>query len=201
MAGRLVERGLLGVLALSEVSEGGDEKASCKVRIPLLPSDRDIGFFRVKDGEDEGGAGTGLLLGVGGLQCRPRVDEGEAEVWDGVDTGEGDDLGGALQIVDILSTSWELNSSYLQVVDTGNLLLGEGEGADIDEVNLQIVDPRSLLLGVGNLQIGFLGSQSLQIVAAGRYMPGLWIKDTWKLSSRWIKASVSNPLAEAFSRK
>ena len=174
-------------------------KASCKVRIPLLPSDRDIGFFRVKDGEDEGEAGTGLLLGVGGLQCRPRVDEGEAEVWDGVEDGE--DESGALQIVDILSTSWELNSSYLQVVDTGNLLLGEGEGADIDEVNLQIVDPRSLLLGVGNLQIGFLGSQSLQIVAAGRYVPGLWIKDTWKLSSRWIKASVSNPLAEAFSRK
>ena len=93
LAGRLVDRGLLGVLALSEVSDGGDEKASCKVRIPLLPSDRDIGFSRVKDGEDESGAGTGLLLGVGGLQCRPRVDESEAEVSDGVEDGE-DENGG-----------------------------------------------------------------------------------------------------------
>ena len=56
------------------------------------------------------------------------------------------------------------------------VLLTLREGADIDEVNLQIV-------------------------AAGRYVPGLWIKDTWKLSSWWIKASVSNPLAEAFLRK
>ena len=36
LAGRLVDRGLLGVLALSEVSDGGDEKASCKVRIPFV---------------------------------------------------------------------------------------------------------------------------------------------------------------------
>ena len=42
---------------------------------------------------DEGGAGPGLLLGVGGLQCRPRVDESEAEVWDGVEDGE-DENGG-----------------------------------------------------------------------------------------------------------
>ena len=36
LAGRLVERGLLGVLALFEVSDGGDEEASCKVRIPSV---------------------------------------------------------------------------------------------------------------------------------------------------------------------
>lgn len=44
------------------------------------------------------------------------------------------------------------------------------------------------------------GIIALSIVAAGRYSPGLWIKDTWMLSSWWIKASVSNPLAEAFLR-
>ena len=111
LAGRLVERGLLGVLALSEVSDGGDEKASCKVRIPLLPSDRvnrtfsesrmvktlwilssrcrprvDVEMSTLQVGDsglgegDEGGAGPSLLLGVGGLQCRPRVDEGEASL-------------------------------------------------------------------------------------------------------------------------
>ena len=171
LAGRLVERGLLGVLALSEVSDGGDEKASCKVRIPLLPSDRvnrtfsesrmvktlwilssrcrprvdvEMSTLQVSDsglGEgDEGGTGPGL--GVGDLQCRPRVDEGEA--------------------------------SLLQVVDPGILLLEVGKGLLVDTCI------------------------NLQIVAAGRYLPGLWIKDTWKLSSWWIKASVSNPLAEAF---
>ena len=140
MAGRLVERGLLGVLALSEVSDGGGEKASCKVRIPLLPSDRvnrtfsesrmvktlwirsprcrprvDVEMSTLQVGDsglgegDEGGAGPGLLLGVGNLQCRPRVDEGEAEVWDVVDTREGDDFDEAfLQELELLG---ELQSS------------------------------------------------------------------------------------------
>ena len=99
----------------------------------------------------------------------------------------------SLQIVDILSTSWELNSSYLQVVDTGNLLLGEGEGADIDEVNLQIVDPRSLLLGVGNLQIGFLGSQSLQILELGQLQSSDCCSRpvrAWTLDQRHLEAIV-----------
>ena len=162
MAGRLVERGLLGVLALSEVSDGGGEKASCKVRIPLLPSDRvnrtfsesrmvktlwirsprcrprvDVEMSTLQVGDsglgegDEGGAGPGLLLGVGNLQCRPRVDEGEANL--------------------------------LQILELGQL---------------QSSDCCSRLV-----------------------IARTWIKDTWIISSWWIKASVSNPLAEAFLRK
>ena len=110
MAGRLVERGLLGVLALSEVSDGGDEgvlqgtytfvtfrsiyrtfsesrmvktlwilSSRCRPRVDVEMSTLQVGDSGLGEG-DEGGAGPGLLLGVGGLQCRPRVDEGEASL-------------------------------------------------------------------------------------------------------------------------
>ena len=80
----------------------------CRPRVDVEMSTLQVGDSGLGEG-DEGGAGPGLLLGVGGLQCRPRVDEGEAEVWDVVDTREGDDLVGAfLQKLELLE---ELQSS------------------------------------------------------------------------------------------
>ena len=51
----------------------------CRPRVGVEMSTLQVGDSGLGEG-DEGGAGPGLLLGVGGLQCRPRVDEGEASL-------------------------------------------------------------------------------------------------------------------------
>ena len=48
----------------------------CRPRVGVEMSTLQVGDSGLGEG-DEGGAGPGLLLGVVGLQCRPRVDDGE----------------------------------------------------------------------------------------------------------------------------
>ena len=48
----------------------------CRPRVDVEMSTLQVGDSGLGEG-GEGGAGPGLLLGVVGLQCRPRVDDGE----------------------------------------------------------------------------------------------------------------------------
>ena len=58
----------------------------CRPRVDVEMSTLQVSDSGLGEG-DEGGAGPGPLLGVGDLQCRPRVDEGEANLLQVVDPG------------------------------------------------------------------------------------------------------------------